>query len=60
MFTKLVQKRSTGPIAQFLDKIIEIENSMIDAIRKQKRKLSQSFIIDQLSTSLDKKYYKLV
>jgi hypothetical protein len=60
MFTKLVQKRSTGTIAEFLDKIIEIENGMIDAIRKNKRKLSQTFVIDQLNTSLDKKYYKLV
>jgi hypothetical protein len=60
MFTKLVQKRSTGTIAEFLDKIIEIENGMIDAIRKNKRKLSPTFVIDQLNTSLDKKYYKLV
>jgi hypothetical protein len=60
MFTKLVQKRSTGTFAEFLDKIIEIENGMIDAIRKNKRKLSPTFVIDQLNTSLDKKYYKLV
>lgn len=33
---------------------------MIEAIHKQKRKISQVFGIEQLTSSLDKKYYKLV
>jgi hypothetical protein len=33
---------------------------MIETIHKQKRKISQAFGIEPLTSSLDKKYYKLV
>jgi hypothetical protein len=55
-----VQKRSSGPISEFMDKITEIESMLIETIQKHKRRFTQAFALDELTCNLDKKYFKLI
>lgn len=43
----MVQKRSAGPISEFVDRVTELEASMMETIQKHKRKYNQTFFVDE-------------